>query len=465
MAFVYNSQLDAFSLYHKAHEDSPSSHSIAGGPTLPALGHALAGSIGSAVSNLSVFPLDLVITRLQVQRQLREVTSDKAAPRDDEYAGLQDAIRKIYHNEGGLSAFYGGVLEDTGKSILDSFLFFFVYNSLRTRRLRRVGGAGASGVAKNLSVLDELSVGALAGAFAKAITTPIANVVTRKQTASMLAARSTSSETAKAPSISAISKDIYASKGLAGFWAGYSASLILTLNPSLTFFFFNFFKRAILPRTQRDNPGARATFLLAAVSKAIASSITYPFSLAKARAQTASKTRSDSGPTATTTPSTPLAMVLHIARTEGVMALYEGLGGEVLKGFFSNGITMMVKDFIHKFIIHAYYVILKLLKRYPSPSELAKAAGERAVGTAEALRGTASERLERGKEMLSGAPEMAKNGMQKGMKTAGEVTESAREKVGDAKEGLARTGGAAVEYVGQKTVDAGQAIKNTRDDS
>jgi hypothetical protein len=67
---------------------------------------------------------------------------------------------------------------------------------------------------------------------------------------------------------------------------------------------------------------------------------------------------------------------LEIYRTEGPAALYEGVFGEILKGFFSHGITMIVKEQIHKLIIQTYFLILKTLNKYPSPSELALQAGE-----------------------------------------------------------------------------------------
>src|SRR5271155_3171891 len=63
---------------------------------------------------------------------------------------------------------------------------------------------------------------------------------------------------------------------------------MLTLNPSLTFFLFDTFKR-LLPRSRRNNPPLLATFLMAAFSKACASTVTYPFNLAKSRAQAGDK--------------------------------------------------------------------------------------------------------------------------------------------------------------------------------
>jgi hypothetical protein len=107
MANVYNNQLDAFDLYHQNREYS--SPSI--GPALPALGHALAGSTGTAISSFAIYPLDLIITRLQVQRSLRRSSS---TPNEGEYKSVVDAFKQIYKKEGGIYAFYTGVLQDTG---------------------------------------------------------------------------------------------------------------------------------------------------------------------------------------------------------------------------------------------------------------------------------------------------------------------------------------------------------------
>jgi len=270
--------------------------------------------------------------------------------------------------------------------------------------------------ATSLPVLDELSVGALAGACSKFFTTPISNIVTRKKTASMLSARSGSFS--KEPSVTDIASDIRSEKGIQGFWSGYSASLVLTLNPSITFFLYEFFKRGLLPRSKRDDPGARLTFLMAAVSKAIASTITYPFSLAKTRAQISAsppvnpesaaevkekvetidnKTQAKKAgreAKAIAKKSTVFNTILHIYRTEGAAALYEGVWGEIFKGFFSHGITMLIKEAVHKLIIQTYFLILKALRKYPSPSELAAQAGETIQENAEKATGIVKDSVE-----------------------------------------------------------------------
>ena len=231
----------------------------------------------------------------------------------------------------------------------------------------------------------------MAGALSKFLTTPIANIVTRKQTSSMLTGRDPGKDTDQG-SLRSIASQIREEKGIQGFWSGYSASLVLTLNPSLTFFFFEAFKRTLLPRSQRQSPSPQATFLLAAISKAIASTITYPFSLAKSRLQSSSSLdqrevsstiKFEGHPSSSKAPSNVFTVILRIAQTEGLGALYEGLGGEVLKGFFSHGITMIVKEAAHKLVIQLYYTVLKMLKKYPSPHELAGPMKEQAVQVAE----------------------------------------------------------------------------------
>lgn len=81
---------------------------------LPAIGHAVSGGLGTAISTTVTYPLDLVNTRRKVQRQLRK---DGTISPSEEYRGLLDAFRKIFEREGGLRAFYAGLGSDVAKSV------------------------------------------------------------------------------------------------------------------------------------------------------------------------------------------------------------------------------------------------------------------------------------------------------------------------------------------------------------
>lgn len=208
-------------------------------------------------------------------------------------------------------------------------------------------------------------MGAAAGACAKLFTTPVSNVVTRRQTARLLDSSNNkddgSQTTTQDRSFAEIVEEIRRERGVLGLWAGYSASLVLTLNPSITFFLQQMLKRAAVPREKWEEPGAGTTFLLAAVSKVVATAVTYPFSIAKARVQVSAPP----GEKGEEGKKTIFATVLGIARAEGPGALYDGIGGELLKGFFSHGTTMLSKDIIHGFIVRLYFAILAALKRHP----------------------------------------------------------------------------------------------------
>ncbi|KAI0412338.1 mitochondrial carrier domain-containing protein [Xylaria grammica] len=429
----------------------PPSSSPSPSPTtnsaLPPLHHALSGSLGTLISTCSLYPLSLVIARLQVQRQLcrrreedrpgrapgydpgpahpgpgpsdpppipttraptspppggppppsEQVDTQRAPARDRDRqpkqptaknVGIVDVFSQIWSSDGdgGLRAFYTGLAQDAPKSALDSFLFFLFYEWFRAlylRSRRRVGRAKIRG-------LGVLIIGSAAGACSRAFTTPIANVVTRRQMATLLGPNTHGARE--------IAHSIRKEKGLAGFWSGYSASLVLTLNPSLTFFLQEFLKTTFAENTY-DDPGPRLTFLFAATSKAISSVVTYPFQIAKTRLQAgvplgageldqeqsgkthevnlkpdkrAEDERDDEGQacenkTGTVRTVQKLAQqsifgtVAHIIRTEGIGSLYDGVGAELLKGFFSHGTTMLAKDVVHKLLFKLYIFVLGAL--------------------------------------------------------------------------------------------------------
>jgi hypothetical protein len=368
LAKLYQDAFEIFHLLQERPDQNPSHSSSSNSHILSALGHALSGSLGSAVSNAALYPIDLIITRLQIQRQIRK---HRPQNNDDEYKGFLDGLRKIYDNEGGVPGLYTGILQDTGKTIADAFLFFLIYSFLRDRRVARHTRSNG-GRKVGLPALEELGVGFVAGSLTKLCTTPIANVVTRKQAAAMM------DSSQRSPTTRQIANDILRYKGWQGFWSGYSASLVLTLNPSITFFLFEFLKKMVLPRSRRDNPPARLTFLLSALSKATASSITYPFSLAKARLQAggvSSKSEDEdekstidkdfqSPESKQAARATIFSTLLTIAQTEGVEVLYEGLHVEVFKAFFSHGLTMLVKQFLQRLLSQISYTLSIILSRY-----------------------------------------------------------------------------------------------------
>lgn len=285
--------------------------------------------------------------------------------------------------EGGLKALYTGLAQESAKCVLDSFLFFMFYEWFRARRLRSRGATRSQG----LGAFDELAVGVAAGACSRLLTTPFANIVTRKQTAP------------GEMSVRDIAAAIMKEKGIKGFWSGYSATLILTLNPSITFFLQHFLTKKLLSSERRDDPGPQMTFLPAAMSKAIASAITYPFQTAKTRLQASAAV--DSEPESRGSQEhvdkqvedklkaarvvqriaqqSIFGTIAHIIRTEGVISLYDGIQVDLLKGFFGHGMTMLVKDVVHKLLLKFYLLIAGILADIRSTRERTQQFRQRVV--------------------------------------------------------------------------------------
>jgi len=241
-----------------------------------------------------------------------------------------------------------------GKSVVDSFLFFGFYNYLR-RYSRHPPRA-----------LEELALGSLAGACAKAFTTPMSNVVARKQTQS------------EERSVRQILADIYHERGLLGLWSGYSATLVLTLNPSITFFINRRLAKKVIPALEEEDiPIAWAAFLIAALSKATATAVTYPFQTGKTRLQLAAahdekEKKSDTSDRSRESiaarlrriiEGTIFGVIVRIVHREGLKALYDGLSGELLKSFFSHGATMFTKGLLHRLIIRLWLVYSPQMRR------------------------------------------------------------------------------------------------------
>ncbi|KAJ4391579.1 hypothetical protein N0V93_005198 [Gnomoniopsis smithogilvyi] len=342
---------------------------------LPAIGHAVSGATGTAISTTITYPLDLVNTRLKVQRQFYQ---DGAISPSEQYSGLADAFSKIFEREGGLRAFYAGLGSDVAKSVADSFLFFLFYTWFRTRR--------SQGNSRRLPVWEELAVGAAAGACARLFTTPISNVVTRKQTAFLVTDDSASGGSGRGSqsptdlSFGEVLHVIRAEKGFTGLWAGYGATLVLTLNPSITFYLQHALKKALMDRGRKGESGGMV-FLIAALSKVIATTVTYPFNIAKVRAQVSAP----ESPTPEPEKGSEISLrrrlrrlaqrsifgaLVRTGQTEGIRALYDGISGEILKAFFNHGTTMLSKDIAHGFIVRLYFLILELVQRSPTAQAL-----------------------------------------------------------------------------------------------
>ncbi|KAK4055203.1 hypothetical protein OIV83_000483 [Microbotryomycetes sp. JL201] len=342
--------------------------------TLPPLVQATAGSFASVCSNALVYPLDLVTTRMQTAARGRpNKQTAKRGINANGYDSVLRAIKTISSTEGWRS-FYNGLGSDSLSTGISNFLYFYVYSFLHSRLVthkeRKFGPTTTKDGKKlppALTALEGLLVGMLAGIVAKGFVSPLSNITVRQQTASTAKGKDeaeTSSPPEDAdssddengsygstPTIMEVAQDILSEKGPLGFWSGYSSSILLTLNPAITFYAFDMIKRAIVPAKHRERPTPLQSFLAGAFASSLASFLVYPLILAKTRLQFKS-------PSGRRVFKSNLDVFRKTFRKHGIKGMYQGLDGQVTKAFVSEGVKMMMKErfelaiiVLHRFVM------------------------------------------------------------------------------------------------------------------
>lgn len=171
-----------------------------------------------------------VKTKLQVQVPRTGTTAidDKDSPH---YASTWDAISRILQDEG-VEGLYTGMSGSLLGVASTNFAYFYWYTIVRS-----VYASYRKSAAPNSTAI-ELSLGAVAGALAQLFTIPVAVVTTRQQTASKEERKgllATGKEVVEGPD------------GISGLWRGLKASLVLVVNPAITYGAYERLKESLFP--------------------------------------------------------------------------------------------------------------------------------------------------------------------------------------------------------------------------
>lgn len=169
-------------------------------------------------------------TRLQVQVK-RKPGETATSVNHRHYEGTAHAISCIVEDEG-LSGLYSGLAGSLLGVASTNFAYFYWYSVVRSLYLSRP----SLPVPPNTAV--ELSLGAVAGALAQLFTIPIAVVTTRQQTQPK-GDKKGMLETAK--------EVINSDDGWTGLWRGMKASLVLVVNPAITYGAYQRLKDVLYP--------------------------------------------------------------------------------------------------------------------------------------------------------------------------------------------------------------------------
>lgn len=299
---------------------------------LPPWGSAVAGATGAVLANAIVYPLDIVKTKLQVQ-----VKSKSTGHNEVHYESTLDAINKIVADEGvkGLYAGLPGALLGVAST---NFAYFYWYTIVRGIYM------ASNRVPKPPGTAAELGLGALAGAIAQVFTIPVSVITTRQQT----------QEKSERKGLFATGREIVDSEdGYTGLWRGLKASLILVVNPAITYGAYQRLKDILF--SGRNNLKPWEAFILGALSKALATIATQPLIVAKVGLQ------SRPPPDRAGKPFKTFGEVMrYIIDREGPLALFKGIGPQITKGLLVQGLLMMTKERMELIFILLFAYIQKL---------------------------------------------------------------------------------------------------------
>lgn len=172
---------------------------------------------------------------------MRKQAGAASDPNDHHYDSAVHALQKIFQEEG-LSGLYSGLTGSLLGVGSTNFAYFYWYSAVRGLYF---SSQALGATERNPSIGVELSLGAVAGALAQLFTIPIAVVTTRQQT----------QKKSERKGLFATGREVVESEdGWTGLWRGMKASLVLVVNPSITYGAYQRLRQIIYPNKTNLRP-------------------------------------------------------------------------------------------------------------------------------------------------------------------------------------------------------------------
>lgn len=315
-----------------------------------ALVQASAGAAGGVFSSLTLQPLEVVKTRIQISQ-------------DSEDSSTCGTMNQIVQNEGITGLFRGAAAKCT-ETGFKNFVFFYIYDALNQMAKARV---------KKLTTPQKLFLGYAAGVGNTLLTMPLEVLSTKVQVVNSNVG------------VFGVLQEILEDEGVAGLFKGLGFNILLCCNPAIQNTCFDQLKDKLLKRAMIhgvDKPSLTPFqgFMLGCVAKAIATIITFPLVRLKTMLQAGYDPEAKSPSslrkmTRTRTSSTELRkrrsrtssteMLRSISfrsdldpETQSLFMrftqLYRGIGAALMKSVLGAGLLYMTKDQIALIVIKIF---------------------------------------------------------------------------------------------------------------
>lgn len=270
---------------------------------------------------------------------------------------LLEGMKTIIRSKEGFLGLYRGFGASMVNTFSTQFAYFYWYTVVRTLYVNRIVARNKVGTAVQISTAIELLLGALAGGLAQIFTIPVSVIATRQQLGGGTASQDKSAgktdpsaqpKTAVAKAGKAVAKvanvndsesfmgvarEILREDGVTGLWRGLKPSLVLTVNPAITYGVYERVKNIILAASDGKMTPWKS-FLVGAVSKTLATVVTFPYILTKIRLQ-AKDTKYKGA----------IDCLSQIAKEKGLSGWYQGMQAQITKAVLAQALLFFFRDY------------------------------------------------------------------------------------------------------------------------
>ncbi|KAJ4772652.1 Peroxisomal carrier protein [Rhynchospora pubera] len=293
------------------------------------LAEATSGAVGALVSTTALYPLDTCKTKYQA-----EVRSEGCR----KYRNLTDVLKEAI-KENKVLSLYQGLTTKNIQTFISQFIYFYGYSFFKQLYLRKSGK-------KKIGTTVNLLIGVAAGCCTVILTQPLDNASSKMQTSAF-----------------GKSKGLWATLtegSLADAFDALPISILLTTNPAIQYTVFDQLKLRLLhgqnQKAQSSGAVSKAValsafsaFVLGAISKTVATILTYPAIRCKVMIQSADPDQDEETQDKPKHPKTFFGAFKAIWSNEGLPGFFKGLQAQILKTVLSSALLLMIKEKIAKF--------------------------------------------------------------------------------------------------------------------
>ncbi|XP_056609055.1 peroxisomal membrane protein PMP34 isoform X2 [Triplophysa dalaica] len=280
--------------------------------------HAISGAVGSVTAMTVFFPLDTARLRLQVD--------------DNRKAKSTPAILAEIIKEEGLLAPYRGWFPLICSLCCSNFVYFYCFHSLKATWLR--GHRSTPG--------RDLIIGIVAGVVNVLVTTPLWVVNTRLKLQGAKFRNEDIKPTHYKGILDAFAQ-IVQQEGVGALWNGTFPSLLLVLNPAVQFMIYEGLKRQLMRGVQRELRSVEV-FLIGAIAKAVATTITYPLQTVQSVLRHGQHGQQPEQSKLLSSLRSVMYLLINRVRKWGMLGLFKGLEAKLLQTVLTAALMFLLYE-------------------------------------------------------------------------------------------------------------------------